>query len=480
MKITESGGGPTRVLSATAFLGYGFPEESLSRGVARDPHVIACDAGTNDAGPFYLGAEQSITSYAACKRDIQLMLRASQVTGAVLIIGSAWTSGTDAGVDLVVRMVIEAAAEDRLQPRVAAIYSEQAPAAMEALVREGRVVPLVAGSTYPAGLIEQCSRVVCAMGAEPIIQAIGAGADVIVAGRASDAALFAAGPLFRGLPPERAWHTGRILECGACAADPGDSADCLLAEVTDLDVTIEPLNATLRCTPRSVAAHAMYETKSCLEAREPSGVLDLREAVYEPVGDRAVRISGDVAFRTDVEYSLRVEGAVQRGFRSFCVGGIRDSRFVRDVHKILPIIESDVRRRIEEMGIADLGKTHLRLIPYGLNGVLGALEPNATTVGHEVALMIDVVSETQTLADDVLALARAHTLHADFAGRLNANAGNIAFPFSPSDVSFGPVYEYIPECVVLPDTPTSLMRTGFPAVWTAAGGDIPKEGGDTT
>ena len=43
-----------RVLSPTAILGYGFPEESFIEGMRRKPHVIAVDAGSTDPGPYYL------------------------------------------------------------------------------------------------------------------------------------------------------------------------------------------------------------------------------------------------------------------------------------------------------------------------------------------------------------------------------------------------------------------------------------------
>jgi hypothetical protein len=39
-----------RVLSPTAILGYGFPESSFKRGIERQPHLIAVDAGSTDPG----------------------------------------------------------------------------------------------------------------------------------------------------------------------------------------------------------------------------------------------------------------------------------------------------------------------------------------------------------------------------------------------------------------------------------------------
>ena len=45
-----------RILAPTGALGAGFEPESLARGVAAKPHVIACDAGSTDSGPAALGS----------------------------------------------------------------------------------------------------------------------------------------------------------------------------------------------------------------------------------------------------------------------------------------------------------------------------------------------------------------------------------------------------------------------------------------
>ena len=45
-----------KILSCTGIVGYGFPEESFFAGVAQKPDLIACDAGSTDPGPYYLGA----------------------------------------------------------------------------------------------------------------------------------------------------------------------------------------------------------------------------------------------------------------------------------------------------------------------------------------------------------------------------------------------------------------------------------------
>src|SRR3954447_10363271 len=89
------GAAEIRVLSPTAILGYGFPEASLAAGLARDPHVIAVDAGSSDPGPYYLGAGVSFTDREAVKRDLRLMLRAGRERRVPVVVGSAGGAGAE-------------------------------------------------------------------------------------------------------------------------------------------------------------------------------------------------------------------------------------------------------------------------------------------------------------------------------------------------------------------------------------------------
>ncbi len=69
-----------RCLATIGMLGYGIPEESLRRGLARRPHMIGADAGSTDAGPHKLGRGVPDVSREATARDLGLMLRAGTVS----------------------------------------------------------------------------------------------------------------------------------------------------------------------------------------------------------------------------------------------------------------------------------------------------------------------------------------------------------------------------------------------------------------
>ena len=65
---------------------------------------------------------------------------------------------------------------------------------------------------------------------DPVIEALRSGAEVVVAGRAFDAALTAALPIMRGIDRGLALHMGKIVECGSLVALPRTS-DGVLAHV---------------------------------------------------------------------------------------------------------------------------------------------------------------------------------------------------------------------------------------------------------
>jgi len=58
-----------------------------------------------------------------------------------------------------------------------------------------------------------------------------------------------------------------------------------------------------------------------------------------------------------------------------------------------------------------------------------------------LGIVIDIVGQTQQIADTVCALVRSRMLHCDYPGR-KSSAGNLAFSFSPSDIHVGAVYEF--------------------------------------
>jgi hypothetical protein len=103
-------------------------------------------------------------------------------------------------------------------------------------------------------------------------------------------------------------------------------------------------------------------------------------------------------------------------------------------------ILDEVKKQVETLMTKEKIKGDIFFHLYGKNGVMGKLEPSEK-VSHEIGIVIDALCKTQEDADTVCSLTRSTLLHYGYAGRIST-AGNLAFPFSPSDVSMGEVYEF--------------------------------------
>jgi hypothetical protein len=208
-----------RYIAAIGALGAGVDRDSLFAALDEDPSFIAADAGTTDAGAFALGSGDTAFSRGAVKRDLSVMLEAGLRARVPVIVGSAGTAGADVHVDWVVDIVQEIGLELGEQLRGCAIYAEPSRAALTASLQAGRIRPLAHARDLRPEQLARCRRVVAMMGVEPLQQALSHDPQFVIAGRCSDAALYAAMPLMRGFPAGPAWHAGKIVECGTLACE---------------------------------------------------------------------------------------------------------------------------------------------------------------------------------------------------------------------------------------------------------------------
>ena len=263
-----------RYVAASGAIGAGVHEPSLMRALELKPHFIASDAGTTDAGPFALGSGKTAFSREAVLRDTDIILRAARKASIPVLIGSVGTAGADEHVDWMLDIVREIARNRSLSLRVAAIRSEQDKAYLHKLNAEGRILALDPAPPFDDRTIDRSSHIVAMMGVEPLQTALEAGADLVIAGRCSDPALYAALPIMRGFPPGLAWHAGKVAECGTLACETMGKG-VIFATIRQFEAIIRPVGKGLRCTPQSIAAHSLYENADPYLHKECSGTLDL-------------------------------------------------------------------------------------------------------------------------------------------------------------------------------------------------------------
>lgn len=443
-----------RVLSPSGMLGAGWDHTTIERGIALGADVISIDAGSTDSGPYYLGSASPKTTAKAVARDLRSLLTAAAVAGIPVIVGSCGTSGTDRGVDWVAGIAAEVLAEEGLDLKVARIYSEQNAAELKEHLDAGRIHPLPPLGELTAETLESCTHIVGAMGHEPIAGALRAGAQVVLAGRATDTAVAAAFPLMHGMPPGPTWHAAKIVECGGqCTSNP--RAGGVLATIDAGGFTIEPLDPAVSCTPLSVAAHMLYETADPFEMREPAGTLDVRDARYTAVDDRVVRVEGS-RFHAAEQYTIKLEGARITGCETVSFAAVRDPRVLADLDAWAQLMRTMITQRVgQTLGLAD-DEYAFDLRLYGHNAVLDELEPE-TGPPREVGVMLLVNAADQPTATAVAKVANPLLLHLPTPGM--DYLPSFAFPFSPAEIERGAAYEFVLNHVVDCADPAELFRT---------------------
>ncbi|MEU3294456.1 acyclic terpene utilization AtuA family protein [Streptomyces longwoodensis] len=444
-----------RVLVPVGMLGAGFPATTVTRGIALGADIIAVDAGSTDSGPHYLGTATSKAARAAVARDLDILVPAARAAGIPLVVGSCGTCGSDDGVDWVHDIVAEIAVAHSLTFTVARIYSEQRAEDLEVHLADGRIRPLEPAGPLSTDVLRRCSHIVGLMGHEPLADALRQGADVVLAGRSTDTALGAVLPLIHGMPPGPAWHAAKIAECGGLATEDPRSGGVLLS-VDHGGFTIEPLAPETRCTPRSVAAHMLYENADPFRMREPSGTLDTSNARYTAVDERSVRVEGS-RFEAAEQATIKLEGAAPAGYQTMLMSAIRDPRYLERLDEwctnVMAYLNSNIPSTLK-LGPDDYD---LNLVRFGHDAVLGHAEPHRGQAPREVCLVLTVTAADQETATQIAKFANPAFLHAPLDD--HTSFPTFAFFGSPAETERGQQYEFVLQHAVDVADERSLFRT---------------------
>lgn len=314
------------------------------------------------------------------------------------------------------------------------IYSGISKQTVMSRLKEGRVTgcgPCVPPLSEED--IKSSHRIVAQVGPEPFIDVMDENPDfdVIIAGRAYDPAPYVAYSVFQlkrqfpGLGPNEIkqrmggfLHMGKIMECGGlCSTPKSMSAASAIYEDGTFDVW--PLEPTSRCTPISVAAHALYENTRPDILRGPGGCLYLDQSRYEQLEDgKTVRVSGS-CFRTSKEdgkpYQWKLEAARAIGQRTMFLGTIRDGMVLtcllcfKLIIKLTAILEilieqidpmlARVKQYVKLHHLDIQEKWELEFHVYGNRLVMAS-------VPAEIFIVAETLAPTQELATSIASKAR--------------------------------------------------------------------------
>jgi hypothetical protein len=424
-----------KIVSLNGLLGYGYTIEAMERVLAMDVDYIGVDAGSSDPGPFYLGSGASFTNRDAVKRDLELVLPYAKSRNIPFVIGTAGGAGGNVHLQWAKDIIEQIAKEKRISLKMAIIQSEVTKEYVKEKLRSGKIKDMGPGLKLTEDAIDRCNRIVSQIGIDPFMKALDSDVDVVLAGRSCDTAIFAAPAIKAGMDRGLAFHMAKIIECGALCAVPMAAADVIVADIEEDSFVLEPANPDRRCTVESVAAHTMYEQNNPYYIYEPDGVIDLKQSRYEQVTDRAVRVSNSRFIESEVK-TLKLEGTMPAGYRTISIASINDPETIMRVDEVFSIVKGFIAENMKAKISPEDYRIVLRKYGQPLPGCIQQSMPVSN-----LGVIIDVVAKTQDIANTVCALARARMLHTDYKGR-KSTAGNLAFPYSPSDIACGPVYTF--------------------------------------
>ncbi len=442
-----------RILMPIGGLGAGIEEDTFENGMSMKPDAIAADAGSTDSGPAYLANAMTKYSRGTIKHDLKLMVCAGKKAGIPVLIGSCGTCGADAQVDSYAEIVEEIYREEGLSGKIAKIYTEQSADVLERKWDEGKIHALPNAPEITRDTFAACEHIVAAMGAEPFINAVQNGADVVLGGRATDTGIISAMPLMMGCMEGAAWHGAKTVECGSQCTDKEEGMGAFLI-VDEEGFEVCPINPEAHCTPYTVAAHLLYENVNPFRLTEPSGSFITDEAVYTQKDERTVRVTGS-KFEHAKQYTLKLEGASFAGYQTIALVGIADRKVTADPERWIRNLSKRAHDLLLKSGIKDEDYS-FNFKAYGYNAVLAGPVPEGTPAPREIGMLLTVTAVTQELADQIAKAFNPGLLH--FPADPNSILPSFAFPFSPVQTSRGKVAEFRLNHVVDVDDPMELLR----------------------
>jgi hypothetical protein len=428
MSLLENGPTTTRanrglrILCPNGHLGFA-PTKlgSFRLGLAAEPDMVACDSGSCDCGPVPLGSDGSASPLAWQRHDVEAMLVGARRLNVPMMLGSAGDTGTNSRVDRFVGMVKELAQQHRI-PRfkLGYFYSEVSKDLVRAKIASGEAVRGLDGRPeLTLAELDATDRIVAVAGVHPFIKLLDMGADVVIGGRCSDCAIFAAPAIRQGYPEALAYFYGKVMECASFCAEPYAGKESIIGEITMEDVKVTAMLPEQRCTIASVAAHSMYERSNPYYEYFLGGYIDMSECVYEQFDDRTTRVTGPRFVPAD-ELRVKLEGAGKVGERYVGMVGVRDPYTISRIDEVIAWAKAAVRERFGETGY------QLAYTVYGRDGILGDLEPLRDKPGHELCIVVQGVAPTKEMAEEVCMTGSRQMFYARLPN-VKGTAGGVAF-----------------------------------------------------
>ncbi len=412
-----------RIICPNGHLGFApTKEESFWIGARTKPDYYCCDSGSDDIGPGPLGADKCASHYEWQKHDLELMLVAAREQGVPMIIGSSGDTGSNSRVDMYVDIIKGLAKKHNMSKfKLAYFYSEVEKESIREKINQGIIIEGLDGrENLKIEELDETTRIVAVAGVHPFIKALEMGADVVIGGRSSDCAVFAAPAIYEGFPENLSYYLGKVLECASFCAEPYGAKESVIGTITQEDVKVTAMHPSQRCTVASVAGHAMYERSNPFFEHFAGGMLDMTNCVYEQFDEKTCRITNPQVVPIEGKIKVKLEGSGKVGEKYIGIAGIRDPYTIKNIDKVIEWAQDQVKERFGEDGYELYHKV------FGKNGVMGDLEPVKEIKSHELCIIVEGVAPTKEMAEEITMIGTRQIFYARLP-EVKGTAGTAAF-----------------------------------------------------
>lgn len=412
-----------RIVCPNGHLGFApTKEESFYLAAATKPDYYCADSGSDDIGASPLGSDQSVSMDKWQKHDLELMLLKSREQNVPMIIGSAGDTGSNSRVDMYVQIIKDLAKEHNLPPfKIAYFYSEVDKSYIQEKLDNDIVIEgLDSRGHLTQEDLDQTNRIVAVAGVHPYLKALEEGADVIIGGRSSDVAIFAAAAIHEGFPENHAYYAGKVLECASFCAEPYGAKESVIGTITHHDVKVTAMHPDQRCTVASVAGHAMYERSNPFYEYFAGGMLDMTNCKYEQYDEKTTRITGQKFVPIEGDIKVKLEGSGYVGEKYIGIAGVRDPYTIKHIDDVIEFARNHVKKEFAGIDY----ELHFHI--FGKNGVMGDLEPIKEITSHELGIVVEGVTDDKVTAEELTLFASRQIFYAQLPD-VKGTAGTASF-----------------------------------------------------
>jgi acyclic terpene utilization AtuA family protein len=247
------------------------------------------------------------------------------------------------------------------------------------------------------------------------------------------------------------------MECASFCGEPFMGKETILGRVDATGVYLTAMHPDQRCTPASVASHAMYERLNPFREYVPGGYLDMTSCRYEQVDEKTTRVTGQTFVPSPTTW-IKLEGSGKVAERALFIVGIRDPYSIANLDRVIGWAKGKLTERFGPIG----GTYNVFYHVYGRNAVMEALEPTPAKAPLEVGIVVEVTCEEAARAETIAHIAGKNLFYARLPD-VKGTAGTAAI-MSDEVLHARPAYEWTLNHVIEVADPGELFRTRFETI----------------